>query len=1252
MGKKRRPLKGPLKSAPSEGSVPLEVFAAHHPDLMRELEHYNPLSIATAFAGLLTKPDLQSNCLRLEVLAHLGVSQGGGDEPLPPDVAAKWFKELGTGPCGEIEGPAESVFVSLIETPRGNFRVLEGLWEKNAFYLQRLLNVLEYMGDDEFFSRLLDEAHALLALSERVCDRAGLTRHRLGNQEPQEEIALPIVSTLPELQKVVTFGPEDLASAAIKLDDLAPFVFDPDERGNLIDEALLNSSLERFPIGLDHHVVHLLLPTAVSAAIRRYVIEQVRAAGMIDALARDLAAEFALEVSSSTLFLGNVRNRLGFVRHAEGLFAGMMYEVDRGRYLNLLLFSDLLDDFDATGLAGYQPGEEQLTAGVEKLIRSGCKFGTSRAGFRQGLCLVVGCGIGRGARLVLRGDLPAGWRVVFVDAGDLLTLGDTEDFDVLSIFRVLDAKDRLAALGVELQVPNGLLNLVAWILASDGHLIPNSALPADFLKPGHTGVVRLPPNALRDHRHQVASLFDCHRAQDVDGSWVQVMREGRSYFEADDHRPLFTAYPVPGRNPASVYETSTRAWWCEVVTPEGASVAATVSYLRMAAGWISRMAPVLEAEFPDIPMGSLLWRSTFESVMEEKSGDFEVADPSILHGAMRLAVIGRVVELHVSDAFEAALFHPENIAERELVRQAMNGFARMGGADPNGVDDGVLSRVIPDHKARYCHAFRAKRFLEMVRESLPRQVTFIDHIESNAVKLGAAWAYKERRSALEVSGTEECVALLNGIVRDLQARLCESVGVFNRRALLRKCLEIYDTAAVENAYWNSMASALLSLHSGGQETLETMAWRQGRFNAIFVSARLVIEAAMASSPIEGGAIPGTLDLVRLMAMARLPMSLGGWSDAIRWKALKPFVRITALGDIHVERDFFEGVVDQFGRTLSDDRVSRAAKSYPTRFDPSPSVPEVESLLDQRFVSAWQDEFGFSIDQLRQFRDFVEDLGIDRKAAIFELPRSQLIRLAEEAHSPLKGVAEGIVNAFTFPIRNGWADIPAGYDQKDADPWRFRRRLSVLRRPLIPLSQVLDPTLLVAPGRFGQAVSYMLRCYHDGEFPARQLRSQAMMSWQGASQHHRGNAFTQAVGRRMTELGWKVEIDIKITKLLGQSFERNYGDVDVLAWRPGSSRLLLIECKDVQFHKTDGEIAEQLSDFLGEIRPDGKPDFLRKHLDRFALARQHVEKLVRFTGSVPSIEAHLVFRNPVPMAYAWEKMKERVAIALFDDLDRL
>ncbi len=134
-------------------------------------------------------------------------------------------------------------------------------------------------------------------------------------------------------------------------------------------------------------------------------------------------------------------------------------------------------------------------------------------------------------------------------------------------------------------------------------------------------------------------------------------------------------------------------------------------------------------------------------------------------------------------------------------------------------------------------------------------------------------------------------------------------------------------------------------------------------------------------------------------------------------------------------------------------------------------------------------------------------------------------------------------------------------------------------------------------------------------------------------------------------GWRTEAEVTMHKILGERQDRNYGDVDVLAWDSNSRRVLIVECKDVHFRKTYGEVAEQLADFRGVIRENGKPDYLRKHLDRVEILRGNIDAVARFTkvADLTDVESHLVFADPVPLEFALAQMSEQVRISHFDRL---
>ncbi len=233
------------------------------------------------------------------------------------------------------------------------------------------------------------------------------------------------------------------------------------------------------------------------------------------------------------------------------------------------------------------------------------------------------------------------------------------------------------------------------------------------------------------------------------------------------------------------------------------------------------------------------------------------------------------------------------------------------------------------------------------------------------------------------------------------------------------------------------------------------------------------------------------------------------------------------------------------------------------------------MLEPQFLDAWQAEIGVSIDGFRAFLGELE--GIDRQpvSALRKLPRSVIANMLSASAGISSTNALATLNVLTLIPRPEWRVVTGDFIAKDWFPGRFRRRLSVLRRPFIQIDSEDDPSMLVAPGLVREAVYATMRSFHSGEVPSSQTRSSQMRKWIGHANYIQRTEFNSKVALRMRELGWQAREGINVTELLGRSLNRNYGDVDVLAWGTSSGRVLVMECKDLQFNKTLGEVAEQL-----------------------------------------------------------------------------
>jgi hypothetical protein len=99
---------------------------------------------------------------------------GRGSRKPSAVIVKKVFGKLREGVAGRAEDPAEDIFVSLVVTPRGNFRVLDGTWESASFFLQRVINTVEAMPNSSGYNELRENIYAFssdAALEYEVCNR-------------------------------------------------------------------------------------------------------------------------------------------------------------------------------------------------------------------------------------------------------------------------------------------------------------------------------------------------------------------------------------------------------------------------------------------------------------------------------------------------------------------------------------------------------------------------------------------------------------------------------------------------------------------------------------------------------------------------------------------------------------------------------------------------------------------------------------------------------------------------------------------------------------------------------------------------------------------------------------------------------------------------------------------------------------------------------------------------------------------------
>ncbi|WP_146521138.1 hypothetical protein [Stieleria varia] len=1183
-------------------------------------------------------------------MAHTALAVAEGESG-PGDIVGEMFNMLQNTRLSQLEDPAENVMTAPVIFQDRSFLLLNGIWESNISTLQRFLTVVETMQDDDGFETLKHCIRSLLTLVDESCRRSGIERYAIGKTTPVDFIE---PDELRHRQDAA-FTRDDLDALGVDPAFLRPFIVRKEWVPAQANTLTSKSVLHRYPIIQDQDRFVLAMPASAPIAIREFLIDTAVGNGFVDELAGRLARSTVELVSKERVFGIPPDHPFPFVSTGAGPMSECASVLDSGEVIQFLFLADDLADIEMTSSVGRRPLGATASQEIASRIQNCSSQFSDSERFDFGLTLIVDCGVGRTIEFPDIDFDHSEWAVEYCSIEDLIHLDRISEFDSVDLIKILQGKRKAEELGVRFHNPQGIANLVAWVRANDGHVVRSQDLPKEFRNKEFS--VFIAPSFVQELRAESARSCDIRGAYRVDGSTQLVRVFAKHHFEEDGFRETYAPVDFDRSNPSVIYISGSHSWWFTLESAQ--PTAMTYERIEMLRTWLGRMGQAIARLATITGIRATEVRFRFHDRMEQNGFLPPEALPTTEEIESEISVscdiASRVVTLEVGEKFEVGTAAPTNVSELALVRQILRGVSRLPGMPFSEDQVTELADTItggPD--GRHLHGLLERTYRDRFGFSIRGKVTTPTTIDNCNLRLGLAFNVESKgKGRAKLRAKRTCTELLNNAVTYLEDELCRQLRRFDRLEVIRKTLTNYEAALFQRERWERTAHANVAIHDDKPAALNTIVQQVGQLDGVIQPSRLLVEVAVCECPKSGGMRLGTSDLSRLLTIVNAICTLGGWSDAIHRNAMPPELEITPLGDILADTKFEREVLSPFHSIATEDRVDNAIETREkiyasSRPNVTPDAPEFDPL----FRSAIQAELQLEIEDAVFLTDKVYELGFHRNELMFEISRSDFQEKLAEGRSP--EIAKRLVEAFTFPMRDGYRNIGGDQDVRNIQLWRLRRTLSVLRRPII---EVTPDNLLVSPDMVRTSVFYVLGAFYEGTYRERDLESKEMRDWKSRTNNRRGTKFAERVAKKLTELGWVTAmgkrpwIEVQMTEILADKSGKAFGDVDVVAFDPNSGRVLCIECKALHFHKTHGEVAEQLSDYRGELNSKDKPDDLLKHLNRIELLRKNTDKIAKFVRSKSDIviEPLLVFENPVPMLFAWKGRMKQNEIATFSSL---
>ncbi|NJK91831.1 MAG: hypothetical protein HC904_08410 [Blastochloris sp.] len=950
------------------------------PSLAQKLPQYEPWSTVGKLAGLLTCPDCHANTIRIEGLIHLAVALCKGAEiPRRNDVYIWFNRYAANSSLCRMEDPLEDVFISNVINGNGNHRIFEGIWECNDYWLQCLLRAFVAMPQNADYESMIRNAEALLRISEEIAKRNELKRYCSGGGEAKGAVFIPNPDDLDKYAANVIFSLADLEDIGVKAEYLLPFIWKDVEKSKIIESQLENSPLERHPLLFQGGRYMVALPTSISIAIRRYILEVVASKGNLKQLEHYI---FHVQTDQLTDF---ALSRLGARPWKPELFP----EVKRKISINLT-YVPFQFDSDKFGLACYIAPPLANTGGtdfanlqqvrrewneINELIGKAIKCVSADTAFKQGLLLIAIGGLGAAASFPAP-KIPAGWNMVSYSVPNLLTLASLPDVNISMLWRLACQEQRFMEKGVELLNPNGDFNLFAAWKASDYDLLPDEAPLTD-------APILLAPdiNALLESRLRSRIRRDVHAVyRNSPPRWTEVERKnGFASFGGSRDDPFYVSGALARQGQlAGVVEVRDLFWWMVSYQKYVSEMQRSIVYQvwDCFCNWLIPIVRYLDQQLGPIHR-TIETQLQFDNLPQWENG--RKINGQGLDIPLEWKIEGHVGIITITEQFLRSFAQSQNTAERQIVSALLQyGAVFLGRSISKDELLAARDRIIPLGDARFFHVLAVNDATLSAVEG-PNDPYFIkkEVLAEVLQELGFAVAPNSRGTL--VGDKKDVRKLVRDAVAHLKQEIINSLKPLNRKVVVQRCLGVIDSIHRNHHTWKISAAALMALANDNEELFGEAQRLESERSGANMAARALIEMALYSC--SGEEIPSDILMDEMLARIQQLIRIADYDQAIRADFAHGQISIARSGAFRIQNPYLDHV--RYSYTTSEFKAgfSAASKTYAKWHEKEKK--ESVSLEDQElFDEACQSEFGLDALGMIEVSEALNEYGGSQSLSIF------------------------------------------------------------------------------------------------------------------------------------------------------------------------------------------------------------------------------------------------------------------------------
>lgn len=1182
-------------------------------NLKAEFTVYDNYDLNTSLAGLQLWPENHSHTIRLEFASKVACSiKHGGKKK----ISGKQLQEIlnkymsADGPIGEQEDPTENVFTENIVFHGGNYVVYPGIYEGGSFVLRKLLMTIFQFSDSlpsEFVETTKGIAICLLTLSNEIANRMGHLRHMDSPDKSPKEIQVPDSDQLFKSCEAVKFPKLELDTIleqkGFNSTYLSPFISQIGDKNFLVRNSFQNPLLTQPLVEIDDVIV-VVLPASILDALRHFIWVISHKYGIRELLAEKFRETLWIDINECFRLMSFEHTDIELPPLDTDLpLKEGIYRIDTDKFAYIQLVVDDAKDYpekepNSIWELGTLPEKmDARSASIVELLKS--KTNNSCC---EILLIVVLEGIGRYCFLTLK-KLPPNTRCLQMTAENLEIITQLRECDNLTLWKYAGAKAKLQK-RTRVTEFSFLDSYTLYLDRKHSFYVSDEKLP---------NLMLMTPGSGRKLRTKAMRITDHHAALRGDPPcYVTVCRRHK-----DESNPIYFPEGAIGRSFEQLVEGYAPPIW---VKPEQDSsdipnelIKTYFEATEMFTYWLWQLTPSLEkhlAALGQLPIHICFcfenpnkWHSLHEPVTEETK-----TDPNFV-----TQINKRDIRFELPDSIQAYLLSANNQGERLILDALMESFGEMlihfGHNNSLGVTERtrILDIHAPLGRKKKFYAISTEWNASLNPRYLPRLRLIQDHdIEEQLDGLVEELGDKAPPVGY-VTNKKDRTDLLGKIVDIYYKRLKSILSNFSWQSVIEYLISYNETI------WNHRATVKLNIplrlqcFTNHQTEVVILAEEIPKIDSTALSLRTLIEIVAAEPPTGHQELnKDTLD--KLIAITYHLIHWALISDQIHLNIFDHKIGILPSGRLGLEKEKIEGIWDPFIVSKTQERIEHAINSFQNYFETKNHALNTNPD-DVNYESISEAEFGLPMTQIVAFHKVLTIMGFEQSTPSPNLRLSELKSKLKEILKWKDTEIELAVELFSLSPREKWEKAPPGFTAKDDIwPWRYNRRLSYLRKPLIVGPEPKkDPKIFWGPRHAEKACNELLDLVLGGRYKPHKKSSREMITLMRKIQGEIGGIFVKEVEKWFNDnTDWLVKPKVPINPKAALRSEDDLGDIDILAIDQNGNRIFSIECKNIHYGRNPREVANEIVNFIG--KDDNTDSWIDVHIKRDSWLKNNIGTL--------------------------------------------